>query len=110
MSHILIIEDERVIRSALSRLLKRNGYSTNEAESVNDAQSKFDLNDFDLIISDLRLPGEPGTKVIELVDKVPVLIMTSYSSIRSAVEAIKIGAEDYIAKLYEPTPKASKVC
>lgn len=101
MSHILIIEDEHVIRSALSRLLIRNGYSANEAESVSDAQAKYDLNDFDLIISDLRLPGEPGTKVIELVDKVPVLIMTSYSSIRSAVEAIKIGAEDYIAKPFD---------
>lgn len=101
MSHILIIEDESVIRSALSRLLERNGYSTQEAESIHDAQSKYDLTDFDLIISDLRLPGEPGTKVIELVDKVPVLIMTSYSSIRSAVEAIKMGAEDYIAKPFD---------
>src|SRR5690606_29961882 len=101
MSHILIIEDERVIRSALSRLLERNGYSTEEAESIHEAQEKYDLNDFDLIISDLRLPGEPGTKVIELVDNVPVLIMTSYSSIRSAVEAIKMGAEDYIAKPFD---------
>lgn len=101
MSHILIIEDERVIRSALGRLLERNGYSTDEAESVHEAQEKFDLNDFDLIISDLRLPGEPGTKVIELVKNVPVLIMTSYSSIRSAVEAIKMGAEDYIAKPFD---------
>lgn len=101
MSHILIIEDERVIRSALSRLLERNGYSTQEAESVHEAQEKYDLNDFDLIISDLRLPGEPGTKVMELVNNVPVLIMTSYSSIRSAVEAIKLGAEDYIAKPFD---------
>lgn len=101
MSHILIIEDERVIRSSLSRLLERNGYSTEEAESIAEATSKFDLNDFDLIISDLRLPGDPGTKVIELVDGVPVLIMTSYSSIRSAVEAIKMGAEDYIAKPFD---------
>ncbi len=101
MSHILIIEDERVIRSALSRLLERNGYSTEEAESIHQAQEQFDLNDFDLIISDLRLPGEPGTKVIELVRNVPVLIMTSYSSIRSAVEAIKLGAEDYIAKPFD---------
>ncbi len=101
MSHILIIEDEQVIRSALSRLLKRNGYSCEETESIKEAQERFDLNDFDLIISDLRLPGEPGTKVIELVNKVPVLIMTSYSSIRSAVEAIKMGAEDYIAKPFD---------
>ena len=50
MSHILIIEDERVIRSSLSRLLERNGYSTEEAESIAEATSKFDLNDFDLII------------------------------------------------------------
>jgi len=101
MSHILIIEDERVIRSALSRLLKRSAYSVEEAESIADAQKRFELNDFDLIITDLRLPGEPGTKVIELVQDVPVLIMTSYSSIRSAVDAIKMGAEDYIAKPFD---------
>ncbi|PCJ16256.1 MAG: response regulator [Gammaproteobacteria bacterium] len=98
MKQILIVEDEKVIRTALKRLLERNGYYTRTAGSVDEANSQSDLNSFDLIISDLRLPGEPGTQLIQLVKHVPILIMTSYSSLKSAVEAMRMGAADYIAK------------
>lgn len=64
MKQILIIEDEQVIRLALRRLLQRHGYQVDEAESVEEASEKFSLRDFDLILSDLRLPGRPGTEVI----------------------------------------------
>ena len=60
MGEILIVEDESVIRAALKRLLERNNYKVTEAESVSEA-SENDLSRFDLIISDLRLPGAPGT-------------------------------------------------
>ncbi len=58
-AEILIVEDESVIRSALRRLLERNDYRISEAASVSEAESKYKLADFDLIISDLRLPGAP---------------------------------------------------
>ena len=64
-------------------------------------RSKFDTrrqNMYDLIISDLRLPGEPGTELISRAAPTPVLIMTSYSTVQSAVEAMKQGAVDYISK------------
>jgi DNA-binding NtrC family response regulator len=101
MSRILIIEDERVIRRALARLLERNGYGTSEAESIPAAEEAHDLASFDLIITDLRLPGPPGTEVIERCGSVPVLIMTSYASVKSAVEAMQQGAADYIAKPFD---------
>ncbi|MBV1885067.1 MAG: response regulator, partial [Gammaproteobacteria bacterium] len=101
MNQILIVEDEKVIRTALKRLLERNGYYTQTASSVDEANAQSDLNSYDLIISDLRLPGEPGTKLIELVDNVPILIMTSFSSLKSAVEAMRMGAADYIAKPFD---------
>ena len=101
MNRILIIEDEAIIRSSLKRLLERNGYSVAESGSVTEAQDNFTLDDFDLIIADLRLPGPPGTEVLRLVEQVPVLIMTSYASVRSAVEAMKLGAVDYIAKPFD---------
>jgi len=101
MSRILIVEDESIIRSALKRLLEKNGYDISDAESVADAIDRFGLNGFDLIISDLRLPGAPGTDLIELAGQVPVLIMTSYASLRSAVDAMKLGAVDYIAKPFD---------
>lgn len=100
MSRILIVEDEEVIRAALRKLLIHNGYDVEEAASVDDA-SRSDLAQYDLIISDLRLPGAAGTELIRLAPDVPVLIMTSYASLRSAVDSMKLGAVDYIAKPFD---------
>lgn len=101
MSRILIVEDETIIRSALRRLLEKNDYAVEDAASVDEATRQFNLSDFNLIISDLRLPGAPGTDLISLAKSVPVLIMTSYASLRSAVDAMKLGAVDYIAKPFD---------
>ncbi len=98
---ILIVEDESVIRSALRRLLERNDYRVKEAASVSEAESNHKLANFDLIISDLRLPGAPGTDLIKRAGDVPVLIMTSYASLRSAVDSMRMGAVDYIAKPFD---------
>ena len=100
MSHILIVEDEEVIRSALRRLLERNGYEVSEAGSVQEACDNHRLDELDAIISDLRLPGLPGTELIKRTPT-PVLIMTSYASLRSAIDSMKIGAVDYISKPFE---------
>ncbi|POA85818.1 response regulator [Pseudomonas sp. FW305-E2] len=101
MPHILIVEDETIIRSALRRLLERNQYQVSEAGSVQEAQERFSIATFDLIVSDLRLPGAPGTELIKLGQGTPVLIMTSYASLRSAVDSMKMGAVDYIAKPFD---------
>nr|WP_298250617.1 sigma-54 dependent transcriptional regulator [uncultured Halomonas sp.] len=100
MSRILIVEDEAIIRSALRRLLERHDYRVDEAGSVTDALA-LDPQRFDLVISDLRLPGEPGTELIARAAPAPVLIMTSYASMRSAVDALKLGAVDYVAKPFD---------
>jgi len=101
MSKILIVEDETIIRNALRKLLERNQYEVSEAPSVKEATSKFNLKDFDLIVSDLRLPGAPGTDLIKLAGETPVLIMTSYASLRSAVDSMRMGAVDYVAKPFD---------
>ncbi len=101
MPEILVIEDESVIRAALRRFLERNKFRVSEAASVQEAQESFKLERFDLIITDLRLPGAPGTDIIHACGDVPVLIMTSYASLRSAVEVMRLGAVDYIAKPFD---------
>ena len=101
MAHILIVEDETIIRSALRRLLERNQYQVSEAGSVQEASERYSIPGFDLVISDLRLPGAPGTELIRLAEGTPVLIMTSYASLRSAVDSMKLGAIDYIAKPFD---------
>ena len=107
MSKVLIVEDEGIIRSALRRLLERNGFQITEAGTVPEAREKLAEQPFDLIISDLRLPGEAGTELIN--QETPVLIMTSYASLRSAVDAMKQGAVDYIAKPFDHDEMLSAV-
>ena len=97
MANILIVEDEPVIRESLMRLLQRNHFSVTAVSGVVEAE-KAGLMDFDLIIADIRLPGEPGTELIARAAPVPVMVMTSYSSVQSAVDAMKQGAVDYISK------------
>lgn len=101
MSNILVVEDEVIIRTALRKLLERNKYTVSEAASVKEALTRHDLTRYDLIISDLRLPGAPGTDMIKVAGDVPVLIMTSYASLRSAVDSMRLGAVDYIAKPFD---------
>jgi two-component system, NtrC family, response regulator HydG len=109
MHKILVVEDESVIRAALRRLLERNEYEVSEAGSVQEAEKEFNLADFDLVISDLRLPGAPGTDLIKKAGDVPVLIMTSYASLRSAVDSMRMGAVDYIAKPFDHGDMVSAV-
>jgi len=101
MQKILIVEDEAVIRTALRRLLERHDYRVDEATSVQDAVANCNFEDYHLIVSDLRLPGAPGTELIGTAGRTPVLIMTSYASLRSAVDAMRLGAADYIAKPFD---------
>lgn len=101
MSRILIVEDEATNRSNLKEILEANRFQVELASSISEAVENFALPTFNLIITDLRLPGQPGTDIIQLAQGVPVLVMTSYASLRSAVDAMKMGAVDYIAKPFD---------
>lgn len=98
---ILVVEDEEIIRCSLCKLLEHHGYHTAQAVSVKTAREAFNLQQFDLIISDMRLPGGVGSELIALANPVPVLIMTSYASLRSAVDTMRLGAVDYISKPFD---------
>jgi len=97
---ILNIEDEIVIRTSLKKFLEKKQYKVTGAGSLAEALQN-DLQAFALIITDLRLPGPSGTDIIPLAAGIPVLVMTSYASVASAVDAMKLGAADYIAKPFE---------
>ena len=101
MNHVLIVDDEAVIRSSLKRLLERHGYQVSITGSVEEALAGAPLDTYSLIISDLRLPGAAGISLISKAQETPVLIMTSFASIRSAVDAVRAGAADYIAKPFD---------
>lgn len=97
---ILIIEDEVVIRTSLKKFLEKQSFKIEEAGSLDEAL-RYNLQEFSLIITDLRLPGPTGTGIIKEAPEIPVLVMTSYASVVSAVEAMKLGAADYIAKPFD---------
>jgi two-component system response regulator AtoC len=101
MARILIVEDERVVRGELKRLLERHEHLIAEAASVREALEARPTS-FDLVLSDLRLPGAPGTELIAPAEGVPVVIMTSYATVKSAVEAMRLGAADYLSKPFDP--------
>jgi len=100
MNCILLVEDEDIIRKALSRLFAREGYETRLAADLAEARGwlQRDRESLDLILTDMRLPDGDGMALLTETGEIPVLIMTSYASVPSAVEAMKQGAADYIAK------------
>ncbi|WP_437959911.1 sigma-54 dependent transcriptional regulator [Sorangium sp. So ce119] len=101
MSRILLVEDEVVIRAELRRLLARHGHDVVEAGSIAEAAAGCDLGAFDLVLADVRLPGEPGTELVGRCGAAPVLLMTSYATVKAAVEAVKRGAADYLSKPFD---------
>jgi len=103
VSRLLLIEDEDVIRRALRRFLERRGIEVHEAATIEAARrlGTVVLHGVDVVLADLRLPDEPGTAIIADVAPCPVVVMTSHASVRSAVEVMKAGASDYIAKPFD---------
>jgi DNA-binding NtrC family response regulator len=101
MARILLAEDEVVIRAELRRLLQGSGHEVTEVGSVPEALAALAAGAPDLIITDVRLPGPPGTQLIESAGGAPVLVMTSYATVRSAVDAMKLGAAEYVAKPFD---------
>ena len=108
MAKLLVVEDEAIIRKSLRMLLEGAGHSVTEAWSVATATS-HDLQKFDLVLSDLRLPGGSGHALINLAAPVPVLIITSHASISAAVDAIKQGARDFLPKPFDHDDLLAKV-
>ena len=100
MNRVLVVEDEDVIRKQLSLLLERNNYQVTGASTVEEALANKP-EAFDLILADIRLPGAAGTDIIQHSEQVPVIVMTSYASVRSAVDSMKLGAVDYISKPFD---------
>ncbi|MEK9808668.1 MAG: sigma-54 dependent transcriptional regulator, partial [Halieaceae bacterium] len=98
MPHVLLVDDEPSQRHSLRKALESNDFKVAEATSVLEAEEKFSLSDFDLIVTELKLPGMAGSELIRLAQPVPVVVMTNYASLRSAVDSMKLGAVDYLAK------------
>jgi DNA-binding NtrC family response regulator len=99
---ILVVDDDRLVRSFISTILKEDGHRVEEAESGQSGLQKFQAADFDLVVTDLRMPDLSGLDLIregrKLRPESRWIIITAYGSIGNAVEAMKVGASDYLTK------------
>ncbi|UCC39577.1 MAG: sigma-54-dependent Fis family transcriptional regulator [Candidatus Aminicenantes bacterium] len=105
-ANILIIDDDEAIRDSCSQVLKKEGYTAKGAKDGREGLKFFREEFFHVVLLDLKLPGPGGmeilSKIKEETPETPVIIITGYASIESAVEAMKRGAFDYLAKPFSP--------
>ena len=105
MDRVLIVDDEKGMRDFLSILLKKEGYAVAQSESADRAAEQIGKGEFDLIISDISMPGKSGLEVLKQTKAAnpdtPVILITAYASTESAIEALKLGAYDYIVKPFD---------
>jgi DNA-binding NtrC family response regulator len=103
--HLLLVEDEAPLRTAVAERLADNGYEVVQAESGEAALEALTEFAFDIVVTDLRLPGIDGTAVIEAaIERYPEIIgivITGYGTVRDAVEVIKRGAVDFVTKPFQ---------
>ena len=101
MANILVIDDEKSIRNTLKDILEMEKYKVEEAENGEVAMGKIKQDNYDVILCDIKMPGMDGMEVLDkalLITDTPIIMISGHGTIETAVEAIKKGAFDYIAK------------
>ncbi len=102
---ILVVDDEMVVRDSTKEWLEAEGFEVEMAESGMEALEKLSRSEFNLMFLDVKMPGLDGVEVLkrarEMHPTLPVVMMTAYATVETAVEAMKIGALDYITKPFD---------
>jgi two-component system nitrogen regulation response regulator NtrX len=102
MPNILIIDDEKAIRNVLKEILTGEGFGVEEASDGEEGLKKFTSGSYDVVLCDIKMPKLDGIeflqKVIDSQSEVPVIMISGHGNIETAVDAVKKGAFDYIAK------------
>src|SRR5882724_11745338 len=105
MTRVLVVDDERRMRRVLQIQLERMGIDSVAAESGEEALDRFQAEKIDLVLTDLKMPGMSGLELLarvrELDADVPVIVLTAYGTVQTAVEAMKLGAFDYVLKPFD---------
>ena len=113
MQSILIVEDDITYGMMLKMWLGKKGFTVASASNVARARKHIETEKVDLILSDLRLPDHDGTDLLRWLAEqqlpIPLIIMTGYADIQSAVQAMKLGARDYVAKPVNPDELLKKI-
>ena len=105
IAHILVVDDDDGIRSLVKKYLNENNFLVTTANSAEDASEKIKIIKFDLIILDIMMPGKNGLEFIKYNKKKldsPIILLTAKGEASERVEGLEIGADDYLAKPFEP--------
>ena len=105
LAHILVVDDDEGIRSLVKKYLNENKYLVTTAISAEDAFEKIKIIKFDIIILDIMMPGKNGLEFIEENKEIldtPIILLTAKGQANERVEGLEIGADDYLAKPFEP--------
>ena len=105
IAHILVVDDDDGIKSLVKKYLNENNYLVTTANSAEDATKKVKIIKFDLIILDIMMPGKSGLEFIQENQKkleTPIILLTAKGETSERVEGLEIGADDYLAKPFEP--------
>ena len=105
IAHILVVDDDDGIRSLVKKYLNENNFLISTAENAEDAKKKIELIKFDLIILDIMMPGKSGLEFIQENKKkleTPIILLTAKGEPSERIEGLEIGADDYLAKPFEP--------
>lgn len=105
-NRILIIDDDEIVRKSCERILSPEGYIIVSAENGREGLRLFSKRPFDLVLTDLRMPDMDGIEVLKKIKEagpdIEVIVITGYGTVKSAIEAIRYGAYDYIEKPFSP--------
>ncbi len=110
--NVLVVDDEPIVCHSVRRILSKQSCAVEEAFDVDSAMQKMKLNKYDLVILDLKMPKRSGLEVLDSIKsnypEVPVIMVTGFASIETAIEATKAGAFNFIPKPFTPS-ELSKV-
>jgi len=99
---ILVVDDDPGVSEVIGLLLEREGYAVQRAGNVKQGIARLEASELDLVVTDLKLPDGTGLDVVAGVrarrPRLPIIMITSYSSMESAIEALRAGANDYVIK------------
>ena len=111
--NILVVDDEAAMRISLAEILQLEGYAVSVAENGEIALQYIEQDSFDLMLLDLKMPGMDGIEVLkkasELVPDCKVILLTAHATLDSAIEAVRMGAQDYLLKPASPGDILSSV-
>ncbi len=103
---IMLVEDEKITRKTLTDILNKENYDVNSFGDGTEALNELKQNNFDVVITDLRLPGTNGLDILkaakEINSRTVVIIITAYATVETAIESLKLGAYDYLLKPFSP--------